>query len=86
MITERILKSIKNKDLKENIFGGLAFGLFWGLVGVLAYGLACGLAFGLAYGLAFGLFWGLVGGLACNKRVKERKEIDELKQKIKGVK
>ena len=73
MITERILKSIKNKDLKEkNILFGLALGLVCGLVYGLACGLACGLVCGLVFGLVcglacglvFGLVWGLAFGLA----------------------
>jgi len=73
MITERILKSIKNEDLKKSIF----FGLAWGL------------AFGIFWGLAFGLTCGLAWGLACNKKDSRKsyhkfKRIKE--QKIKGDK
>jgi len=65
MITERILNSIKNEDLKKSILFGLAFGLACGLACGLTFGLADGLAYGLIGGLVCGLVGGLMGGLVC---------------------
>jgi len=62
MLLSKLIDKCPEK-YREDLTGGLFFGLVAGLAGALAGGLVAGLAAGLAGGLFFGLVAGLAGGL-----------------------